>query len=124
MKASHSILQVGIGMGLATAVGLTTPVRAAQTAADAATIIAPAAANRESLRFRNGDLLYGALESITSENGIRWRHEDVEGPVDFFTERVAEIRFRVPRRALPYSTNACRVQLTNKDELEGDLLLL
>src|SRR5262249_27181796 len=79
---------------------------------------------REALLFRNGDLLYGALESITPDRGVRWHHSDVDQTIEFKPDNVAEIHFpSVPGRATN-SMNACRVQLGNSDELDGSLVLL
>src|SRR5204863_6675095 len=72
----------------------------------------------------NGDLLYGALESINSETGVHWRHADVDHPIAFQPDHIAEIHFPKQQRPAPHSPNTCRVQLSNNDELEGDILVL
>jgi hypothetical protein len=92
----------------------------------AGTDAAPAtgkAGTREAVLFRNGDLLYGALESITQENGIRWRHPDADGPIQFLPDNVTEIHFPPRPRPAPAATNMCRLQLSNDDELEGNVIV-
>ena len=83
-----------------------------------------AGGNREALFFRNGDILFGALESIQPRGQIRWRHADVDQPIEFQPENVSEIRFPSRPSARPVGVNSSRLQLSNGDELEGiDLVL-
>jgi hypothetical protein len=82
----------------------------------------PRLQRREALVFRNGDLLYGALESIRPEAGIRWRHSDVEQVIEFAPENVSEIHFPTTRKQVQVSPSVCRVQLINRDELEGAIV--
>jgi hypothetical protein len=79
-------------------------------------------ASRETLLFSNGDLLYGALESIAPQTGVRWRHPDVEQPIEFGAEHIKEVRFPPRRSPAQVTPNTCRLQLSNRDELEGDIL--
>src|SRR5204863_750957 len=47
----------------------------------------------DSILFLNGDLLYGALQSIDPQNGILWRHPDTLQPIELSTESISEIKF-------------------------------
>lgn len=79
--------------------------------------------SREALLFRNGDLLYGALESVRPETGVRWRHTDVENAIEFAPDNIAEIHFPNRPRVPISSPSACRLQLSNGDELDGNVVL-
>jgi len=81
------------------------------------------ARTREAILFRNGDLLYGALDSILPASVVRWRHPDAQEPIEFRPDSVTEIHFPVRARANPHTQNSCRLQLSNSDQLEGDLLI-
>ena len=61
------------------------------------------------LVFRNGDLLYGELQAIRPDGQIQWRHFDVEAPVQFAPDNVAEIHFP-PRQRLRNSAASDTVQ--------------
>lgn len=79
--------------------------------------------SREALVFRNGDLLYGALESITPQSEIRWRHPDAEDLIQLRPENVAEIHFPPRQTGRPEGAAAlCRLMLYQGDELEGDIV--
>lgn len=80
--------------------------------------------NREALLFRNGDLLYGALNAITPQAEIRWQHADAQHVIALRPDNVAEIHFPVESRAAPAGTNLCRLLLGTGDELEGSELVL
>ena len=77
---------------------------------------------KDALVFRNGDFLYGALQSIDSENGVRWRHAEALGPIDFNTNNISQIYFQSRAEREVERANTCRVQLGNEDELEGNLI--
>src|ERR1041385_9419692 len=49
--------------------------------------------SRAAVLFRNGDLLYGALDSINPSSAVRWRHPDADQPIDFLPESITEIHF-------------------------------
>jgi hypothetical protein len=83
---------------------------------------APETKAKDALLFRNGDLLYGALESIDPQTGIRWRHPDATAIIDFAPDSVAEIQLPLGSRYDTRSTNACRIRLANSDDLEGNLI--
>ena len=76
-------------------------------------------AAREALLFGNGDRLYGTLESIRPETGIQWRHPDADGTIEFAPDNITEIHFPPRQRTSVTSASACRLQLSNQDELEG-----
>lgn len=78
---------------------------------------------REALLFQNGDRLYGELEAIHPQDGVRWRHTDVESVIEFAPGNVSEILFPARPRVAVTSTNTCRLQLRNRDELEGMIRL-
>jgi hypothetical protein len=80
--------------------------------------------SRETLLFRNGDLLYGALEAIDPSKGLLWRHSDVDRVIQFRADAVAEVHFPVQPLGGSNVVNACRCQLNNGDELEGSLVRL
>jgi hypothetical protein len=80
------------------------------------------AASMNSILFLNGDLLYGALQSIDPQNGILWRHPDALQPIEFSTDSISEIQFGPRPESNPAYTNTCIVYLTNQDQLEGKLV--
>lgn len=79
--------------------------------------------SKDALIFRNGDFLFGALDSIDPRSGVRWKHPDAAELVELKPDNISEILFRSRPPANFVSTNACQVRLTNQDELEGNLLL-
>jgi sRNA-binding regulator protein Hfq len=89
--------------------------------ADFAALVA--SRTREALLFRNGDLLYGKLESIHPGTGIRWQHAEADKVIEFQPDNIAEIHFPPhPRPALTNQANAFRLQLRNGDQLEGQVI--
>ena len=79
-------------------------------------------ASTDSILFLNGDLLYGALQSIDPQQGILWRHPDALQPIELSTESISEIKFGPRPESNPAYTNTCIVYLTNQDQLEGKLV--
>ena len=79
---------------------------------------------REALLFRNGDLLYGHIQSIDPAKAVRWQHSDAEKAIDFNPDSVAEIHFPArPRNdGGTNEANLCRLKLRNGDQLEGRVL--
>mgnify|MGYP003575036949 CR=1 FL=1 len=78
---------------------------------------------RDSILFRNGDMLYGALQSIDRENGISWHRPDAIIPFTFSTEMVSQLEFAGLDRAMPSaSSNLCQIQLVNGDEFQAGLI--
>jgi hypothetical protein len=77
---------------------------------------------REALLFRNGDLLYGTLESISPDQDIRWHHADSTQSIQFAPENVAEIHFPPHHASATNLPGLCRFRLGNNDELEGSLV--
>ncbi len=80
-------------------------------------------AGRDSLTFKNGDVLFGSLNSIDWETGIQWRRADALNPFEFTPERVTEVDFAntgtTPNQV---SSNLCSIQLNNGDQFQGELL--
>jgi hypothetical protein len=76
---------------------------------------------RDAVIFQNGDFLYGTLESISAAKEIRWRHGDVAEQIVFAPDHVLEVHFPPHPTKAAVSTNMCRLQLSNNDELEGDV---
>jgi hypothetical protein len=76
---------------------------------------------RDTLLFRNGDLLYGKLDSIDPQHAIRWRHSDVEELIEFRPENISEIQFSPVPGAVRGPGELSRLQLQNGDELEGSI---
>jgi hypothetical protein len=108
------------GLALLLAVAMAT--HAAETNAPAGAVQGPRLLrSREAILLRNGDMLYGTLDAISPASGVRWRHPDTEQPIEFLPESVTEIHFPTrPWRSAP-GANTCRLQLSNNDELEGEL---
>src|SRR5215204_3181203 len=79
---------------------------------------------RDAILFRNGDLLFGRLNSIDRQNGIRWDRPDALSVFQFNPGNVSQVDFADASRteATP-SKNLCSVQLHNGDQLQGDLAL-
>jgi hypothetical protein len=97
-------------------------VRAAENAREIRVADRPSSTGRDLLVFRNGDQLYGSLESIQGGEGLVWRRADVEEPITFKLENVREIQF--PRRPArkPLSGLTSQIRLTNGDSVDGSLL--
>lgn len=85
-------------------------------------LVVPAQADqRDIITFRGGDLLFGLLDSMEAPDRVFWRHPDVQEPIPFKLESVAELKLRaaVPPAAAPAPT--CLVRLNNGDEFNGRL---
>lgn len=87
----------------------------------ALTLSSPAASRPHAILFRNGDLLTGQLESITTTNGLRWRHGDAPAGIQFVPAAIAEVSLGTASPPAVTSPNYCFVRLTNGDELPGNL---
>lgn len=79
---------------------------------------------RQALVFGNGDLLYGRLLSIDPKNGVRWQHPDVNEPVQFKMDNLAEIQLGHQQSPENSALYPCIVHLSNDDEMEGNLVTL
>jgi hypothetical protein len=77
---------------------------------------------RDSLAFKNGDLLYGSLQSITLEKGLELKRSDAPEPLQFQPEFLSEINLSQRSSAPTNEVNACTVQLTNGDQFDGQLV--
>lgn len=87
----------------------------------ALSLSAAAASSPQALLFRNGDLLTGQLESITTATGLRWRHTDAAATIEFQPAALAEIHLGAQSAPPANSPNFCFVRLTNGDELAGNI---
>lgn len=77
---------------------------------------------RDALSFKNGDLIYGALQSITREKGVEIKRSDTPEALQFKPEFLSEINL-TQRTAPPTNgVNLCTVQLTNGDQFDGQLV--
>lgn len=74
------------------------------------------------VKFRNGDILHGAVLGATPAGGLRWRRSDVKEPVVFNLENVGDVL--VAPRAKVTAAHRTIVELTNGDALAGDLTTL
>jgi hypothetical protein len=77
---------------------------------------------RDTLLFRNGDLLYGQLLAIDAPGSVSWRHLDAAGPIDFKPDSIVQINFAARKNSNAPAENACRVLLADGDSLEGGLV--
>jgi hypothetical protein len=91
-----------------------------------AALAAPAADStnsaRDTLLLCNGDSLDGSLLSIEARQVLRWKHADVDQPIEFKLESVSQLDLHPPAppdRGINYP---CKVSLTQGDVLEGGLL--
>jgi hypothetical protein len=75
------------------------------------------------LRFRNGDLLRGELKTIIPPETVLWQHPDAFEEIEFTSKNIEAIEFIGTQRpkSVP-SSNLCRLQLDNNDQLQGDLV--
>lgn len=76
---------------------------------------------KQALFFRNGDVLLGSMETISSDKSIVWRRSDILQPIEFSGTNLAEVQFFVERKPASPGTNGCRVHLNNGDVIEGKL---
>jgi hypothetical protein len=77
---------------------------------------------RDCLVFRNGDLLYGSLDSIAPEAGVQWSRSDAPQPLVFTPESLTEIQLTPHPGSLTNAPNNCIVRLVNEDQLQGALV--
>jgi hypothetical protein len=90
---------------------------------DATTKSANKRSARDSIHFKNGDVLFGALQSIDTENGIRWNRPDALSEFSFAPEHISQLELSsLTRTNPPASSNLCQVLLVNGDQLQGDLI--
>jgi hypothetical protein len=82
----------------------------------------PQRTRRDALIFRNGDTLFGSLDAINQQDGIRWTRSDAAGEFLFTPALVSEMALSFPQPSPgPASSNLCTVQLSNGDQLQGIL---
>lgn len=78
---------------------------------------------RDSILFRNGDVLFGALHSIDPENGIRWNRSDALTEFLFSPDAITQLEVgSINPGSQPASSNLCTIQLNNGDQVQGDLI--
>jgi hypothetical protein len=86
----------------------------------------PAKSPRDSILFKNGDVLLGGLQSIDAENGVRWTRPDALNESNAFAFAPGHITqlelSSLTRTNPPASSNLCQVLLANGDQLQGDLV--
>ncbi|MEI6084340.1 MAG: hypothetical protein WCS70_08570 [Verrucomicrobiota bacterium] len=77
----------------------------------------------DTLKFRNGDRLQGALLSATA-TGLRWQADGAPAPILFEATNLAELQLapRPPTNAR--QLHGWLVELTNGDQLTGDIVAL
>ncbi len=79
---------------------------------------------RQTVLFRNGDLLAGKLNSIAADKSVVWQRSDVFQPIQFSGANISEIRFAPGKDSISTVSNRCRLELRNGDSLEGKLIRL
>lgn len=79
------------------------------------------ASRRDELRFKNGDVLFGKLSSISPRLGVGWTHPDVDESILFGGPAIAEILLGQRTEEIS-QTNSCRLIFMNRDQIEGDLV--
>src|SRR5581483_3600957 len=79
-----------------------------------------AESNSAALLFRNGDILYGSLQSLSAK-AIEWQRSDADGIIAVKPDNVAQLELPAHTSPPPLSTNNCEIYLTNGDTIEGDL---
>src|SRR5690349_4352419 len=95
----------------------------APTAQDAPPLKPQKKSARDSILFKNGDVLFGALQSIDAQNGIRWNRSDALSEFSFAPEHISQLELSsLTRTNPPASSNLCQVILANGDQLQGDLI--
>lgn len=79
---------------------------------------------RDSILFKNGDVLFGSLQSIDEGSGVLWNRPDALNEFGFTPDAITQIELaalEAPRSA-PASSNLCSIQLSNGDLIQGDLV--
>lgn len=89
-------------------------------------VCAPDAASEPSqaLLFQNGDALPGHVESLVPGEELRWIHPDVDGPILFKTDNLAQIANRQAPPQARAGDYPCVVHFSNSDQMTGDLAQL
>ena len=77
-------------------------------------------AKSDAMLFRNGDFLYGALESIDAQKVVRWNHPDATPPIEFQSTNIVAVDLH--SRPTAAETNVCQIHFTNGDVIEGELI--
>lgn len=78
----------------------------------------------QALLFRNGDALPGRVDSLIPGKELRWIHPDVDEPILFKTDNLAQIANRQTPQPPREGQHPCVVHFTNADQMTGDLAQL
>lgn len=86
-------------------------------------VTAPVAepSNKDVLQLLNGDVLHGSFLSIDPKTGVRWQHPAMKEPIQIDPASVARIKLERSNSNTNAPGENCRVQLSNGDELFGNL---
>jgi len=82
------------------------------------------AASSDTMQFLNGDSLHGILQSIDAPTGVRWQHPEVKQIIEFAPANISRIKLKRGNPSASRTPHTCAVQLTNADELFGNLVSL
>jgi len=82
----------------------------------------PAPSSPDLLRFLDGAILHGALQSVDAARGLRWQHPDANAPFDLMPAHVDFVRF--PQARSLVLTPTCHVRFAGGDNLFGSLVSL
>src|ERR1044071_4543276 len=77
---------------------------------------------RDSLVFKNGDVLHGTLAGIELEAGVQLNSGDGLEPLFFTPELLSEIQLSARPNAPTNAVNPCVIRLINEDQLQGTLV--
>ncbi len=77
---------------------------------------------RDSIVFRNGDILHGVLSSIDPESGVQLTRADAPQPLFFIPELLSEIQLSAHPLASTNMPSPCLLRLVNEDQLQGSLI--
>lgn len=87
-----------------------------------ATLLGLTAQGQELVRFQNGDMLRGSLESLTATNGLRWNRPDALEPFTFNVQSITDVEFAPRPEQSAESADQALVRLNNLDEIHGKLI--
>jgi hypothetical protein len=98
------------------------PIRGGDTASatNTARAGAPLPVGEQVVRFRNGDLLHGALVGLNARDGLTWQRDDARTALGFQLANLAEVTLANTESGRPGKRAV--VTLTNGDSLAGDLV--
>ncbi len=76
------------------------------------------------LQLTDSSLLHGALNSISSSNGLVWQHPAAKEPLQFSLSNLHLVRFESAEPPTRDFTPTCRFEFKNGDELMGNIVAL